>query len=253
MVEDVIADRNRERGKHRAPCPEYGRAGLPLWRALTPPPPHEQRDGEHGEHDPDRALPLQQAVGEAVVARDLECVVWAVGTDLRARIGKQKPGELDHGDERDRRRDQAEVELALQAPAREREHEVDEAEQVHRLERRPQRERQRRIRIGEEGGEPGKADEDHHSPEPVLRPLLPRNQTATDVGPADDEREHCRSCRRARLTIAPEDEQGRPYSRPKSEQRNEKVTPHQPAEEIVHPRPEAVQRQHLPIPSRGHG
>ena len=91
-------------------------------------------------------------------------------------------------------------------------------------------------RVGEEGDEPGKADEDHHRPEPVLGPLPPRDQATPDIRPADDERERSRRRRRARLAVAPEHEQRRAHSRGEGEQRDQTVPPHQPTAEIVHRR-----------------
>src|SRR5881394_3644384 len=79
-----------------------------------------------------------------------------------------------------------------------------EAEQVHGLERLPDGEHERRPRVGEEGRKPGEADEHHHRSQPVLRTLPPADQTAPDIGPADDQGEHRRGSRRAPLAVAPE-------------------------------------------------
>src|SRR4029453_13677616 len=91
----VVADRKRERGENRAPRPQHGGARPPLRGPRTSPARPTQHDREQGEHDPNAALPLQNPIREAVAARDLERVVRALRTDLRARIRKQQPDELD--------------------------------------------------------------------------------------------------------------------------------------------------------------
>src|SRR5581483_1760529 len=57
----------------------------------------------------------------------------AVPADLRVRIGEQQPRELDHRPDRDRGRDESELDLAPETPAREREHEIDETEEIEIL------------------------------------------------------------------------------------------------------------------------
>src|SRR5205823_1181593 len=59
-----------------------------------------------------------------------------------------------------------------------------------------------------------------------------------------DERESGRRRRRAPLAAASKHEQGRSDSAAEREQHDEKVTPHQPTTQIVHPRPHEVQQQH---------
>ena len=143
MIEDVVDDRERERSEHRAPRPQHGRPRSPLGSARASPAAHQQRDSEQREDDADRALPLQNAVRDLVVACDLERVARAARTNLRARVGEQQPPDLDHRNDHNRSRDQRALKLAPQAPGRKRQHQVDEADQVHRLERLPEREHER--------------------------------------------------------------------------------------------------------------
>jgi hypothetical protein len=98
-----------------------------------------------------------------------------------------------------------------------------------------------------EGREPGEADEDHDRAQPVLGPLPPRDQTAPDVGPADEQRDGRGQGDWSSLPLAYEHEQGRSNSRYESERRDQEVTLHQPTDQIVHPHPHGVQRQHASL------
>jgi hypothetical protein len=91
VAEDVVGDGDREGGEHGTPGPEHGRAAPPFGEARAPPSADEERNRENGQQDAHRALGLKERVGEGVVARNLECITRAVGADLRARVGEQKP------------------------------------------------------------------------------------------------------------------------------------------------------------------
>ena len=146
----------------------------------------EHGDREDGEHDTRDALPLEDRVRERVVPFDEDDVARTARAEHGIRIAEQQRDPFDDRDERDRAGEQRPVDASAQASAREREDEVQEADEVDALERGAEGEERRVVRVREEGREPGEPDEHHCRAEPVPRALAPRDQAACDVRPADE-------------------------------------------------------------------
>src|SRR5262249_9289703 len=141
---------------------------------------------------PRQTLRLKGPEREAVAPAAPQGVGRAGAAQPGPRTGSGHRSELNAGRDDNRRPQQATLKPPGQAARREREDQVREADQVHALHRYADGKQHRVMRSGQERREPGEANEDHHRPQPVRRPLPPRDQPTTDERPAHKQAEQRR-------------------------------------------------------------